>query len=87
MAASDQPREFRMEKRAEPSMMQTMKQLKTIPRGVAPVSRTGVQRNTKMYMQDSNRDWTHPNSKIFSSLKMILRPSMQEPAKSLFLFP
>merc|ERR1719436_1717621 len=51
MAASDQPREFRMEKRAEPSMMQTMKQLKTMPRGVAPVSSTGVHRNTKMYMQ------------------------------------
>ena len=29
-----------MEKRAEPTMMQTMKQEKTMPRGVAPVSRT-----------------------------------------------
>ena len=48
-------------------LVHTMKQEKTMPRGVAPVSRTGVQRKTKMYMQDSNRDWTHPNSKIFSS--------------------
>ena len=44
-----------------------MKQEKTMPRGVAPVSRTGVHRKTKMYMQDSNRDCTHPNNKIFSS--------------------
>ena len=65
--ASEWPRLFRMEKRALPTMMQTMKQEKTMPRGVLPVSRTGVQRNTKMYMQDSNRDCTHPSSKIFSS--------------------
>ena len=49
-----------------------MKQEKTMPRGVAPVSRTGVHRKTKMYMQDSNRDCTHPNNKIFSSWKEIL---------------
>ena len=53
-------------------MIGTMKQEKTMPRGVAPVSRTGVQRKTKMYMQDSNRDCTHPNNKIFSSWKEIL---------------
>ena len=64
MAASDMPRWVRMEKIAEPTMMHTwrwvreregltMKQEKTIPRGVEPVSRTGVHRNTKMYMQDS----------------------------------
>ncbi len=35
----------------------TMKQEKTMPRGVEPVSRTGVHRNTKMYMQLSNRDY------------------------------
>jgi hypothetical protein len=35
----------------------TMKQEKTMPRGVEPVSRTGVHRNTKMYMQLSSRDY------------------------------
>jgi hypothetical protein len=34
-----------------------MKQEKTMPRGVEPVSRTGVHRNTKMYMQLSSRDY------------------------------
>ena len=50
----------------------TMKQEKTMPRGVEPVSSTGVQRKTKMYMQDSSRDWTVPSNRTFSSLKMIL---------------
>ena len=54
-----------MEKRAEPTMMQTMKQENTIPRGVEPVSRTGVQRKTKMYMQDSNRAWHEPSSRTW----------------------
>ena len=40
-----------------------MKQEKTMPRGVAPVSRTGVQRKTKMYMQDSSRAWHEPSSR------------------------
>ena len=53
---SEKPRFERMENRAEPTMMQTMKQEKTIPRGVLPVSRTGVHRNTKTYMQDSSSD-------------------------------
>jgi hypothetical protein len=35
----------------------TMKQEKTMPRGVEPVSRTGVHKNTKMYMQLSSRDY------------------------------
>ena len=70
--ASDMPRWDRMEKKAEPTMMQTMKQEKTMPSGVEPVSSTGVQRKTKMYMQDSSRDWTTPSSRTFSSLKMIL---------------
>ena len=52
-----------MEKRAEPTMMQTMKQENTMPRGVEPVSRTGVQRKTKMYMQDSSRAWHEPSSR------------------------
>merc|ERR1719412_164752 len=56
MVASDMPRCERIEKRADPTMIHTMKQEKTMPRGVAPVSRTGVQRKTKMYMQDSNRE-------------------------------
>ena len=56
MLASLWPLLFRMEKRLEPTMMQTMKQEKTMPRGVEPVSRTGVHRNTKMYIQDSSRD-------------------------------
>merc|ERR1711971_1280368 len=61
MAASLQPLWLRMEKRAEPTMMQTMKQEKTMPRGTGePVSRTGVQRNTKMYMQDSSNPGTSP---------------------------
>merc|ERR1719400_1354142 len=63
IAASEWPRLFRIEKRALPTMMQTMKHEKTIPRGVLPVSRTGVQRNTKMYMQDSRRDWQQPRSR------------------------
>ena len=63
IAASEWPRLFRMEKRALPTMMQTMKQEKTMPRGVLPVSRTGVQRNTKMYIQDSSRAWADPNRK------------------------
>ena len=51
-----------MEKRAEPTMMQTMKQENTMPRGVEPVSKTGVQRKTKMYMQDSSKAWVDPSS-------------------------
>ena len=70
--ASDMPRWERMEKKAEPTMMQTMKQEKTMPSGVEPVSSTGVHRKTKMYMQDSSRDWTTPSSRTFSSWKMIL---------------
>ena len=62
MWASEKPLLLRIEKRALPTMMQTMKQEKTIPRGVEPVSRTGVQRNTKMYMQDSRSDWQDPSS-------------------------
>ena len=62
MLASLWPLLLRMEKRLEPTMMQTMKQEKTMPRGVEPVSRTGVQRNTKMYMHDSSRDWQVPSS-------------------------
>ena len=85
--ASEWPRLFRMEKRALPTMMQTMKQEKTMPRGVLPVSRTGVQRNTKMYMQDSSRDWQDPRRKTWLSLKMILSPSMQLPEKLFFLSP
>ena len=54
--ASEYPRLLRMENRALPTMMQTMKQEKTMPRGVLPVSSTGVQRKTKMYIQDSSRD-------------------------------
>ena len=61
--ASVKPRWDRIENRADPTMMQTMKQEKTMPRGVVPVSRTGVHRNTKIYMQDSNRDWTAPSKK------------------------
>ena len=55
--ASEKPWLERMVKRDEPTMMQTMKQEKTIPKGVVPVSRTGVHRNTKIYMQDSVRDY------------------------------
>merc|ERR1719392_656532 len=51
MLASECPRLLRMEKRADP----TMKQEKTMPSGVLPVSRTGVHRNTKMYIHDSSR--------------------------------
>ena len=87
ISASEKPRWAMMENTADPTMMQTMKQEKTMPRGVVPVSKTGVQRNTKMYMQDSSSDWTVPRSRTCLSLKMILRPSMQEPPKSLFLFP
>jgi len=60
MLASVQPLLLRMENIAEPTMMQTMKQLNTIPSGVEPVSSTGVQRKTKIYMQDSRRDWQQP---------------------------
>ena len=47
--------------------MFTMKQLKTMPRGVAPVSSTGVHRNTKMYMQDSSSAWQLPSSSTCTS--------------------
>ena len=87
ISASVKPRFERMEKMAEPTIMQTMKQEKTIPRGVEPVSRTGVHRNTKMYMQDSRRDCTAPSSITCSSAKMILNPSRQDPPKLAFLFP
>ena len=63
MLASECPRLLRMEKSADPTMMQTMKQEKTMPRGVLPVSRTGVHRNTKMYIHDSSRAWADPNRK------------------------
>ena len=56
MSAEVNPLLLRMENMADPTMMQTMKHEKTIPSGVEPVSRTGVQRKTKMYMQDSRRD-------------------------------
>ena len=56
-----------MEKRAEPTMMETMKHENTIPRGVEPVSRTGVQRKTKMYMQDSSSAWQLPSSSTCTS--------------------
>ena len=65
---------FRMEKRALPTMMQTMKQEKTMPRGVLPVSRTGVQRNTKMYMADSAVVWTSPSWRTLLVLRMVCRP-------------
>ena len=58
-----------MENSAEPTMMQTMKQENTIPRGTGePVSRTGVQRNTKMYMQDSSNAWHEPSSSTCQSI-------------------
>ena len=87
ISASEKPLLLRMEKRALPTMMQTMKHEKTIPRGVLPVSRTGVQRNTKMYMQDSRRDWQDPRRRTCLSLKMILSPSIQLPLKLFFLSP
>merc|ERR1712172_293983 len=84
MAASLQPLWLRMEKRAEPTMMQE----KTMPRGTGePVSRTGVQRNTKMYIQDSSGAWHEPSSSTWESLKMIRSPSRQLPPKLLFLSP
>ena len=58
-----------MEKRAEPTMMQTMKQENTMPRGTGePVSRTGVQRNTKMYIQDSSSAWHEPSSSTWHGM-------------------
>ena len=56
ISTSVKPRLERMEKMEEPTMMQTMKQEKTIPNGVVPVSKTGVHRKTKIYMQDSVKD-------------------------------
>ena len=61
--ASECPLLLRMEKMAEPTMMQTMKHEKTMPSGVLPVSRTGVQRNTNMYIHDSRRAWADPSRK------------------------
>ena len=87
ISASEKPLLLRMEKRALPTMMQTMKHEKTMPRGVLSVSRTGVQRNTKMYMQDSRRDWQEPRRRTCLSLKMILSPSIQLPLKLFFLSP
>ena len=56
ISPSEKPRLERIEKTAEPTMIQTMKQEKTMPKGVVPVSSTGVHRKTKIYMQDSRRD-------------------------------
>ena len=52
----------------------TMKQEKTIPRGVELFSgvRTGVHRNTKMYMQLSNNDYNKLSKlKCFSNVTSI----------------
>ena len=60
----------------EPSMMQTMKVEKTRPRGRRGLccSRTGVQRNTKMYMADSAVVWTSPSWRTLLVLRMVCRP-------------
>lgn len=49
-------------------MMATMKQAKTMPKGGLAGIRTGVQRKTKMYMQDSTMVWMPPRMKMTLSL-------------------
>ena len=57
--------------------MFTMKQLKTMPRGVAPVSSTGVHRNTKMYMEVSAAVCTSPSTSTALSARITCGYSCQ----------
>jgi hypothetical protein len=59
----------------EPIIIQSMKHEKTIPSGGLNGSRMGVQRNTKVYITDSNSDWMSPrhSSELFRALKIALR--------------
>lgn len=68
-------------KKLEPIMMQTMKQEKTMPKGTSPAlgtRRTGVQRNTKMYMQLSTMLCTMPTHKMGLLLHINLAPSLYD---------
>ena len=55
--------------RAEPAMDATMKQAKIMPWGICSPwgLRAGVQRNTKVYMEPSNRDCIAPSSATLRS--------------------
>ena len=55
----------------------TMKQEKIMPRGAGAeaVDKTGVHRNTKMYMQLSTMLWTRPIKKIGRLRQIINAPS------------
>jgi len=66
----------------EPIMMHTMKQENTRPKGheleeLLPSS-TGVHKNMKIYMMDSNIDWTKPSKRIVLSEIMTRSPSKKE---------
>ena len=54
-----------------------MKVLNTIPRGRGEEEewRTGVHRNTKMYMADSAHVCISPTARTFLSLRMVVTPS------------
>ena len=66
----------------DPIIMQTIKQEKTNPNGQAfadcEESRMGVHKKTKIYMIDSNMDWTNPKSMIVWSLYIVRKPSTNE---------
>ena len=65
-------------------MMQTMKAEKAIPKGRGPSLlpvRTGVQRNTKMYMHASTMLCMAPNSNTRLSFTIYLYPSCSNRAK------
>jgi hypothetical protein len=66
------------EKKLEPIIMQTMKHEKIMPNGtsLSGTSITGVQRNTKMYMQLSMMLWTMPIHKTGRLDTIRLKPSL-----------
>ena len=61
----------------DPNIRQTMKVLNTRPRGRGEEEewRTGVHRNTKMYMADSAHVCISPTTRTFLSLRMVVTPS------------
>ena len=66
----------------EPIMMNTIKQEKISPNGQSLKdsfdSKTGVQRKRKIYMMDSNVDWTKPSRKSVLSFKIVRSPLENE---------
>lgn len=62
-------RAINLDARELPSIEANMNVAKIKPWGISSLFglRAGVQRNTKVYIEPSNRDWIAPSSAIFSS--------------------